>query len=118
MSEPSSNNEELVFEAYLEALPEQVWRALSVPELRAAWLGEAEEAAAEVIRSDEGERLVLDWPSGGLDTEVSFEIAPAEGGGTNLRIVHAVRRETSNVVAFPRRSVMTAASSTALKWAA
>ncbi len=118
MSEPKA--EELVFEADLDAPPEKVWRALAVPELRAAWLGEAEEAAGQVIEAREGERLVLDWPSGPLDTEVTFEIAPTEGGGTHLRIVHAVRGAASNIVAFPapRRTVMTTASATALKWAA
>jgi uncharacterized protein YndB with AHSA1/START domain len=118
MSEPK--DEELVFEADLDAPPEKVWRALAVPGLRAAWLGEVAEAASQVIETREGERLVLNWPSGPIDTEIAFEIAPSEGGGTHLRIVHAVRAEISNVIAFPatRRSVMTAASATAPKWAA
>ena len=47
------------FECDLEAPPVKVWRALAEPDLRAAWLGEAESAACEVVEATPPERLVL-----------------------------------------------------------
>lgn len=120
MSEAQDIQEELVFECDLEAPPAKVWRALSVPELREAWLGEPDAGPAKVLRADPDSQLVLDWPSDGRDSTVTFEIAPGEDGGTHLRIVHAPRT-LAVVVPFPTqrgaRAVM-AASAQAFRKAA
>ena len=77
----------LVFEADLDAPPEKVWRALSTPELREAWLGEPEAGAAEVAAAEPPSRLDLVWPTQEGDTLVSFEIEPV-GDGAHLTITH------------------------------
>jgi uncharacterized protein YndB with AHSA1/START domain len=101
MSEGRPETEELVFEADLDAPPEKVWRAVATPEIREAWLGEAETGAAEVARSEPPSRLDLVWPTREGDTLISFEIAPREGG-SHLTIVH--RALAPAVVALHRRA--------------
>ncbi len=92
--------ESLVFECDLEAPPDKVWRALAEPELRAEWLDEP--ADCQVLEQQAGERLSLGWPEEGLETTVTFEIEPAEGGGSHLTIVHTARL-VAQVVPFPSR---------------
>jgi uncharacterized protein YndB with AHSA1/START domain len=106
--------EPIVVECDLDEAPEKVWRALTEPELLAAWL----EPDAIRPADDEG-RLQLDfgkeghtveletltqephrllrcrWRSldreGGLadlDSMVTFELTESDAGGTHLRIVH------------------------------
>ena len=101
----SDDPDALVFEADLDAPPEKVWRALTTPELREAWLGEPEAGPAEVLRADPGERLDLAWPTRDGDSLVSFEIGAGEGGGTRLVIIH--RALAPNIYALaPRRRAM------------
>ena len=103
----SDDPEALVFEADLDAPPEQVWRALATPALREAWLGEPEAGPAEIVRAEPGERLDLAWPTREGDSLVSFEIEiAAGGGGTHLTIVH--RALAPNVVALRTRPVVAA----------
>ena len=104
MTEAPIEVEELVFECALDAPPEQVWRALAVPELREAWLGEPDGGPARVLEAEPGSRLVLDWPTGGRETQVSFEIEPDADGGARLRIVHTPR-VSATILAFPPRAV-------------
>ncbi len=117
MSEAATAEDALVFECELDAPPERVWRAISTPELREVWLGEAETAAATVVEAAEGERLVLDLPLDGLESQVTFAIDAGVDGGTRLTIVHRLGGSPANVVAFParrERPVMTGE----MKWAA
>ncbi len=92
--------EGLVFEAELEASPEKVWRALSTPEIREAWLGEPEAGPAEVSRAEPPSRLDLVWPTREGDTVVSFELEPAKAG-THITITH---RAVARIVPFRPRS--------------
>ena len=109
MTEPADKREAadlgakdgLVFEAELEAAPEKVWRALATPEIRQAWLGEPEAGPAEVAVAEPGSRLDLVWPTREGDTRVSFEIAPAEAGGTHITITH---RAMARVLTFRPRA--------------
>jgi uncharacterized protein YndB with AHSA1/START domain len=103
----SDDPEALVFEADLDAPPEKVWRALSTPELRNAWLGEPEAGPAEIVRADPGSRLDLTWPTREGDSLVSFEIEDGERGGTRLTIVH--RALAPNVVVLHSRPVRVSA---------
>jgi len=102
------------FECDLEAPPEQVWRALTEPELLAAWLEpdaiqpaddgrgleldfdrEGYRVALELLDEEPRRLLRYRWRSvegegGGpnLDSVVTFELSESEAGGTHLRIVH------------------------------
>ena len=105
----SDDPEALVFEADLDAPPEQVWRALATPALREAWLGEPEAGPVEIVRAEPGERLDLAWPTREGDSVVSFEIEDAAGGGTHLTIVH--RALAPNVVALRSRRIVASACS-------
>jgi uncharacterized protein YndB with AHSA1/START domain len=104
----------IFFECDLDEPPEKVWRALTEPELLAAWL------EPDAIQSaDDGRRFRLDFGKDGhtveletlteepnrllrcrwrsfeydgglpdLDSIVTFELAESGTGGTHLRIVH------------------------------
>src|ERR1700722_19131730 len=96
------------FECDLEAPPAKVWRALAEPEQRAAWLGEAESAACEVVEATPPERLVLRWTLDPPPSLVTFEIEERDGGA-HLTITHSPA-EASVIPLTPRpaRAVMTA----------
>ena len=114
--------ESVVVECDLPDPPEKVWRALTVPDLVAAWLSPGGPApttlapelgrrfivgagapfggdiACEVLAAEPCRLLSYSWRAGDeardgagrpLDTQVSFELSPADDGGTHLRIVHS-----------------------------
>lgn len=93
--------------------PEKVWRALTVPELLAAWLlpndiepavggrfqlRQAPDAApieCEVLEAEPCRLLRYSWRErdgrdrrSGVDSIVTFELTRTGAGGTHLRIVH------------------------------
>lgn len=103
----------VAFECDLPQAPEKVWRALTVPELVAAWLmpndltpeqgarftlnglpQEVGDVACEVL-DIEPERLIrYSWRDEearrlDLDSTVTFELARTAVGGTHLRITHS-----------------------------
>lgn len=82
---------ELVQEYVLDAPPEKVWRALSIPELRAQWLPGTEHAEPlqQVPRQELRLRLREAEPPF-LESTVDLQISPAADGGTLLRIVHVL----------------------------
>ncbi|MCV3240539.1 SRPBCC family protein [Mesorhizobium sp. ZC-5] len=113
MEMADETEETIAFECDLPQAPEKVWRALTVPELVAAWLmpndlvpeqgarftlnGPPEEGgdvACEVL-DIEPERLIrYSWRDEearrlDLDSTVTFELARSAVGGTHLRIVHS-----------------------------
>ncbi|HEY2482910.1 MAG TPA: SRPBCC domain-containing protein [Caulobacteraceae bacterium] len=92
---------EVSFACDLDAPPDKVWRAVTEPDLRAAWLGEAEARACEVIEADPPERLVLGWTLDEPASTVTIEIEPRDGG-SRLTITH---RPAAEIVALPRRRV-------------
>jgi uncharacterized protein YndB with AHSA1/START domain len=86
----------LVFETALDAPPEKVWRALSIPEYLERWLQPPADAEISVVASDENRSLTYRWrePGEGVAAEpeeslVTFEISPREDGGTWFRLTHA-----------------------------
>jgi uncharacterized protein YndB with AHSA1/START domain len=99
----------LSFECHLDAPPAQVWRALTIPEFVARWLGasiagpQADGSAREGVRESpssvslrlldcEKHRFVrYAWreygdPSAG--SVVTFRLRPDDAGGTTFNIVH------------------------------
>ncbi|SFO76658.1 Uncharacterized conserved protein YndB, AHSA1/START domain [Mesorhizobium sp. NFR06] len=104
----------LSFECELPDPPEKVWRALTEPELLAAWMmpndmkpepgkrfafaGPDAPIACEVLEAEPGEQLRYSWrelPSTddqdrfpAVDSIVTFTLARTPSGGTRLRIVH------------------------------
>jgi uncharacterized protein YndB with AHSA1/START domain len=103
------DTEEVVVDCDLDEPPEKVWRALTTPELLAAWLAEGDVKAevghrfalkpqagpveCEVLEADPERRLRLAWrerdEAGDLvESEVSFVLTPTITGGTRLRLVH------------------------------
>ncbi len=96
----SSEDGEVVVECGLDASPEKVWRALSVPELAADWLGAAHESAPisggkatfEIVDSVPFTRLVYRWtdrsePSP-VESSVTIEIKPDGAGASWFRLTH------------------------------
>ena len=106
-----SEAEPLEFECDLPDAPEKVWRALTVPELLAAWMmpndikpetgnrfafaGPEAPIECEVLDAEPGRLLRYSWrersdtgDANGLDSIVTFTLARTVSGGTHLRIVH------------------------------
>ena len=102
------------FECDLPEPPEKVWRALTVPELLAAWMmpndispetgsrfafaGPDAAIECEIIDAEPERLLRYSWrerpqpgdagPQDRLDSIVTFTLARTVSGGTHLRIVH------------------------------
>jgi len=81
----------IVLEYQLDAPPEKVWRAISVPGLRHVWLPDAALADPEptVLASGEAIRYRMreDAPPF-LESAVTFRITLNDSGGTCLRVIH------------------------------
>jgi uncharacterized protein YndB with AHSA1/START domain len=99
-------SDEVRFETELDAPPEKVWRALTVPEFVARWLMpndiRAEEGHAfrltaeggavecEIVEAKPPQTLGYSWrEQDGPDSLVRFHLAGTEAGGTRLTIVHS-----------------------------
>ncbi|HTN64370.1 MAG TPA: SRPBCC domain-containing protein [Devosia sp.] len=87
----------LVFECALDAPPEKVWRALTVPEYLERWLQTGRDKIdLAVVASEENKSLTYRWRDSGQgaivgaeDSVVTFEITPTHDGGTWFRLTHA-----------------------------
>ncbi|MET3521238.1 MULTISPECIES: SRPBCC domain-containing protein [unclassified Mesorhizobium] len=114
----------LDFECELADPPEKVWRALTEPELLAAWMmpnditpevgsrfafaGPEAPIECEVLEAEPGRLLRYSWrerPGAddadklpALDSIVTFTLARTVSGGTHLRIVHDGFARTPAVV--------------------
>lgn len=105
---PTRDEDQIVIECDLPHPPAKVWRALTVPELLAAWLP-ADPGKPADSKASSPEPLDLDLLSAvphqslryrwrthedsdeegrTLESVVSFELTPGTRGGTHLRIVH------------------------------
>ncbi|MDF2981953.1 MAG: hypothetical protein K0Q69_1725 [Devosia sp.] len=110
-----SEAERVTVECGLDAAPEKVWRALSIPAYRDAWLlpdGDGERFTAEVVEAVPPHRLRLSWREGDGEGElVTFTLEATPEGGTWLRLVH-------DRVAAPLRVPIPANTNTAMLRAA
>jgi uncharacterized protein YndB with AHSA1/START domain len=87
----------VITECDLPEAPEKVWKALTVPELLAAWLPEAVDC--EILAAEPDRLLRYRWRAGAddkdaagrpVDSVVTFELTGTAGGGTHLRVDHRV----------------------------
>ncbi|MGJ4926431.1 SRPBCC family protein [Bradyrhizobium sp. HKCCYLS2038] len=109
--------DKIVLDYELDAPPEQVWRAISIPALRDAWLPSGDLAEPAPISSTPGEEVryrMRDDAPPYLESIVTFQVMPKADGGTRLRIIHgppvmALLRRTPAAANSNMRSLMQAA---------
>jgi uncharacterized protein YndB with AHSA1/START domain len=94
MSETEADaTKDLVFEYELDAPPEKVWRAISIPAFRDKWLPQEALVGAEPVSSVPGREVRYgmreDEPPF-LESVVTFQVEPNTEGGTRLRIIHGL----------------------------
>jgi uncharacterized protein YndB with AHSA1/START domain len=95
----------VVTECDLPDAPEKVWKALTEPELLAAWLPEA--VSCEVLVAEPNRLLRYRWRGESdrdaagrvLESVVTFELTDNSTGGTHLRVDHRV---LADVIPFRR----------------
>ncbi|WP_139973450.1 hypothetical protein [Ochrobactrum sp. CGA5] len=87
--EPREKGIELEYE--LDAAPQKVWRAISIPEFRENWLPSEALADQEPASCKPGEEIsyrMRESEPPFLESMVTFRIVPGDSGGTFLRIIH------------------------------
>lgn len=97
-----SESGDVTLECVLDAPPEKVWRALTLPDFVGRWLGACPdeersgsavpEPSYEIVEADPFSRLCYRWHGGTMDEAesfVTFELRPCANGGTWFRLVHA-----------------------------
>jgi uncharacterized protein YndB with AHSA1/START domain len=88
--QPDQPDAALVLEYDLDAPPEKVWRAVTIPALRERWLPDADLAGAEPESSVAGEEVryrLRESEPPFRESHVTFRIEPNEAGGTRFRII-------------------------------
>ncbi|GFE50103.1 polyketide cyclase [Roseobacter cerasinus] len=90
-----SDETELVQDYDLDAPPEKVRRAVSIPEFREQWL--PTEDLADPAPAETGGRISYDMKEDAPlpGSRVSFEITPNDQGGTRLRVIHRVTQPST-----------------------
>lgn len=86
--------DDIVVECELDAAPEKVWRALTIPELAAEWLGASEGTSYRIVEAEPYSRLRYAWNDPATDrpeSEVTVELWPGSEGRTGFRLTHAAR---------------------------
>lgn len=99
-SDDADSTDEVMVDCELDAAPEKVWRALTVPELAAQWLETdraGESAAGErsyaLIEAEPCNRVRYAWrdeTASEPDTVVTIDLSPAPDGRTRFRLTHSV----------------------------
>jgi uncharacterized protein YndB with AHSA1/START domain len=92
----TEQDSELVFECALDAPPEKVWRALTIPEYLKRWLKPKQSIDLAVVTAEENRSLTYRWRESGQgaivgaeDSLVTFELTPMLDGGTWFKLTHA-----------------------------
>ncbi|MFQ0813926.1 hypothetical protein AVM02_12170 [Brucella anthropi] len=89
--EPRGKGIEL--EYALDAAPQKVWRAISIPEFRENWLPSGALAEPEPLSCKPGEEIsyrMRESEPPFLESTVTFRIVPDISGGTCLRVIHVL----------------------------
>ena len=112
--EADDRDDAIVVECELEAEPEKVWRALTVPELVSAWLDvpAADKVAADttgpayrIVEALPFSRVRYAWNDASAsepETFVTFDLEAQPGGGTWFRLTHSA--EPVRTVTAPANS--------------
>jgi uncharacterized protein YndB with AHSA1/START domain len=103
---PDETDAALVLEYELDAPPEKVWRAVTIPALRQRWLPDSDLAEAEPESTVAGEEVryrLRESEPPFRESRVTFRIEPNQDGGTRFRIIQEACDE-------PRRSLQPANS--------
>ncbi|WP_299674949.1 hypothetical protein [uncultured Roseobacter sp.] len=98
-----SDETELVQDYDLDAPPETVRRAVSIPELREQWLPSEDLVSPEPAEADGRVSYEMREAAPLPDSRVSFEITPNEQGGTRLRVIHRRAEAPPRAVANTNR---------------
>lgn len=92
----TTDTDALVFECVLDAPPEKVWRALTIPEYLERWLKPAKSDELAVVTAEENRSLTYRWRESGQgaivgleDSLVTFDLTPTADGGTWFKLTHA-----------------------------
>lgn len=108
------SDEDIVVECELEATPEKVWRALTVPELVATWLDvpaleidgfDEDGPAYRIVEALPYSRVRYAWSDAATsepESFVTFDLSPNPDGGTSFRLTHSV--EAARTVMAPANS--------------
>ena len=91
--EADGKTKDLVLEYELDAPPEKVWRAISIPAFRDKWLPKEALVSAEPVSSAPGTEIRYSMREDGppfLESVVTFQVRPNADGGTRLRIIHGL----------------------------
>jgi uncharacterized protein YndB with AHSA1/START domain len=108
----------VVTECDLPEAPEKVWKALTAPELLAAWLPEA--LNCEVLAAEPDRLLCYRWRpceddrdavGRPVDSVVTFELTGTADGGTHLRVDHRVVAVAAVIPFKLRKRTVTSGSS-------
>lgn len=114
MTEPQEKPAEtgIELEYDLDAEPQKVWRAISIPEFRENWLPADALAEPDAASQKPGEEIsyrMRESEPPFLESIVTFRIRPNANGGTSLRIIHELKRATATAANSNRMPVMRAA---------
>ena len=85
----------LLFDGELEAPPAKVWRALSIPALRAQWLPPGDLAEPDGMEIASGEAIryrMRERTPPFLESHVTIRLTPGKDGGTHIRIIHELAK--------------------------
>jgi hypothetical protein len=88
---PDKVADKLDVDCDLDAPPEKVWRALSEPELVAAWLTDGDigdTVEIEVLAVEPGRQITYAWREAARESVVTFAVTQTASGGAHLRLVH------------------------------
>lgn len=80
---------ELFFETVLDAPPEKIWRALTIPEYRDHWLQKPDNVSLHLETVNAHSLLTYRWKERNEESLVTIELTPHENGGTGMRLTHA-----------------------------
>jgi uncharacterized protein YndB with AHSA1/START domain len=92
-TETDTKTKDLVFEYELDAPPEKVWRAISIPAFRDKWLPQEALVGAEPVSSVPGKEVrygMREDEAPFLESVVTFQVEPNGEGRTRLRIIHGL----------------------------
>jgi len=91
----TDKDDAVILEGQLDAPPEKVWRALTIPEYLDRWLDLPSATEISVVHANEPHSVTYRWreqrknSSASKDSVVTFEVTPLEIGGSHFRLTHA-----------------------------